>query len=298
MHRLICWLIFAIILLPVSSALARIKIFACEPEWASLSALLGGEKVTVYSATNAQQNPHYIQARPSLIARLRNADLAVCTGAELEIGWMPMLQRRARNPKVLPDKPGYFAATNHVHMLEIPDRLDRSDGDVHAQGNPHIHLDPRRILQVAEALSNRLMTIDPGNALIYQDNWITFQQRWQKAMENWELLAKPLSEMQVVVHHREWIYLLDWLSLQRVGSLEPFPGVPPTLKHLTRLKELGKPDLIIASPLNDPKPALWFHQHADVPLIILPQTVGAVKNSDDLFSFFDRIVKRLLKIEG
>lgn len=297
MTWLIQLLVFVTAILPFSGAMAQIKVFACEPEWAALTQLLGGDKVDVYSATHARQDPHHIQARPSLIARLRNADLAVCTGAELEVGWMPMLRRRARNPKVLPGRPGYFEATDHVQMLEIPDQLDRADGDVHAEGNPHIHLDPRRILQVSEALSKRLQTVDPENASTYQANWLVFDERWRQAIEDWQQRARPLSGMKAVVHHREWVYLLGWLSIQRVGSLEPNPGVPPTLSHLATLREMGKPDLIIASPLNDPKPAGWLHEQNGAPVIILPQTVGAVENSNDLFGFFDRIVERLLEAQ-
>lgn len=298
MNRLIRLLLLSAAFLPFSTAMAQIKVFTCEPEWAALTELLGGDRVKVYSATHARQDPHHIQARPSLIARLRNADLAVCTGAELEVGWMPMLQRRARNPKVLPGKPGYFEATDHVPLLEIPGQLDRADGDVHAEGNPHIHLDPRRIHQVAEALAQRLQVVDPSNGPAYHDNWAAFDQRWRKAIEDWQRKAEPLHGKTAVVHHREWVYLLDWLSIQRVGSLEPNPGVPPTLSHLSKLIDLDKPDLIIASPLNDPKPANWLHEQNGAPMVILPQTVGAVENSDDLFAFFDRLVERLLRTEG
>ncbi len=297
MHRLTRLLVFWAAFLPFSGTMAQIKVFACEPEWAALTQLLGGDRVKVYSATHARQDPHHIQARPSLIARLRSTDLAVCTGAELEIGWMPMLQRRARNPKVLAGKTGYFEATDHVQMLDIPGQLDRADGDVHAEGNPHIHLDPGRIHQVAEALAQRLQVVDPENRSTYQSNWVKFDQRWRKAIEDWQQKAKPLSGKKAVVHHREWVYLLDWLSIQRMGSLEPNPGVPPTLGHLAKLKAMGTPDLIIASPLNELKPAFWLHEQNGAPVIILPQTVGAVENSDDLFAFFDRIVERLLREE-
>ena len=174
--------LFSFALLASSGAMAKINIFACEPEWAALSKQLGGEQVKVYSATHARQDPHHIQARPSLIARLRKADLAVCTGAELEVGWMPMLQRRARNPKVLNGKPGYFEATKHVNLLEVPAQLDRADGDIHADGNPHIQLDPRRIHEVAKALAQRLQFIDPENSETYQTNWLAFDERWQKAV--------------------------------------------------------------------------------------------------------------------
>lgn len=293
MNSLLRYILIGVVLLPPSTAFAQIKVFACEPEWAELSKELGGDQVKVYSATHARQDPHHIQARPSLIARLRSADLAVCTGAELEVGWMPMLQRRARNPDVLPGKPGYFEATDHVSLLEVPDQLDRAEGDVHADGNPHIQLDPRRILQVAETLTQRLQLIDPAHAQDYQKSWETFKERWGESLIHWQHKAQPLQGKQAIVHHREWVYLLDWLGIERIGSLEPNPGVPPTPSHLAKLKELEKPAFIITSPLNDSKPADWLHEQNGAPVVTLPHTVGAVDDSDDLFTFFERIVERL-----
>lgn len=287
-------LVIGAALLPLSQAMAQIKVFACEPEWAALATTLGGEHVKVYAATHARQDPHHIQARPSLIARLRNADLAVCTGAELEVGWMPMLQRRARNPKVLTGKPGFFEATDYVELLEIPGQLDRMDGDVHADGNPHVQLDPRRILTIAKALARRLQKLEPSQTAAFQQNLEAFEQRWTQAISAWENKAAPLCDRKYVVHHREWVYLMDWLGMSRAGSLEPNPGVPPTLSHLSSLRELGKTDGIIVSPLNDTRPAQWLTEQSQSPIITLPQTVGAVEDSDDLFSFFDTIIERLL----
>lgn len=274
--------------------MARLNVFACEAEWAALTTELGGDKVKVYSATHAGQDPHYVQARPSLIARLRSADLAVCTGAELETGWMPMLQRRARNPKVLSGRTGYFEATDHVALLEAPKALDRAEGDVHADGNPHIQLDPRRILTVATALSARLQEIDNANRAYYVERLGEFTKRWQTAMTRWQQTAEPLKGQRAIVHHREWIYLLDWLGIQRAGSLEPKPGVPPTLAHLAELKELTA-NVIVISPLNDSKPSQWLHEQTGTPVVVLPQTVGAVDGSDDLFDFFDEIIRRLVE---
>lgn len=149
-------------------AQAAVKIFACEPEWGALAQELGGNLVDVTVATTALQDPHHIQARPSLIARARNADLVVCTGAELEIGWLPILLQQSGNAKVQAGQPGNFAAADHVRKLEIPGQIDRSQGDVHATGNPHIHTDPRNIAKVATALGLRLAQIDPGHASQYE----------------------------------------------------------------------------------------------------------------------------------
>ncbi len=279
-------------LLLTGTAQAKLNVFACEPEWAALVAELAGEQAEVFVATHAGQDPHHVQARPSLIARLRSADLAVCTGAELETGWMPMLQRRARNPRVLQGQAGYFEATDAVSLLEKPDELDRAEGDVHGEGNPHVQLDPRRMLEIARALSARLQQIDASNSAVYRQRLQDFAMRWQAAVGRWQSDAAALRGKRVVVHHPEWIYLLDWLGMQRVGSLEPKPGIPPNMAHLAQLKQQSA-DLILLSPLNDRKPSDWLRSQTGATAIVLPQTVGAVSGSDDLFSFFDTIVNRL-----
>lgn len=281
-------------LLTVSaSAQAAVEVFACEPEWAALSRVLVGPEAEVFSATHAAQDPHHVQARPSLIARLRGADLVVCTGAGLESGWMPMLQRRARNPRVLDGAPGYFEATDQVTLLDVPASLDRAQGHLHGDGNPHIQLDPRRLLTVAEALSQRLQQIDPANAAAYQARLAAFTTAWRAALQRWEAQAAPLRGRAAVVHHREWRYLLDWLDMRIAGALEPKPGVPPTLAHLAELKGL-QADLIIHSPLNDPQPAQWLQAQTGQPVVELPHTVGAVPDTASLEALFDTLVDRLV----
>src|SRR4051812_9797794 len=158
--------LFALVVLPlaafVAPAQAALRVLACEPEWGALVQELAGPLVEVSVATSALQDPHQIQAKPSLIARARNADLVVCTGAELEIGWLPVLLQQSGNAKVQPGQPGNFAAADVVRKLEVPTQLDRSQGDVHAGGTPPIQPDPRNIALVAVALGARLQQIDPS----------------------------------------------------------------------------------------------------------------------------------------
>jgi zinc/manganese transport system substrate-binding protein len=172
----------ALLSLPADAAL---RVFACEPEWAALAQELGGNLVDASSATTALQDPHQIQAKPSLIARVRNADLVVCTGAELEIGWLPPLLQQSGNAKVQPGQPGNFVAADLVRKLEVPGLVDRSQGDVHAAGNPHIQTDPRNIAAVATGLGARLQQLDPANAAQYAKRQADFAQRWQQAMGRW-----------------------------------------------------------------------------------------------------------------
>ena len=172
-------------------AQAKLKVFACEPEWGSLVHELAGDKVDVDVATSALQDVHVIEAKPSLIAKVRSADLVVCTGAELEVGWLPQLIKQSGNSKVASGA-GYFMAAPQVKMLEKPTALDRANGDVHPDGNPHVQLDPRRVLVIAKALDARLVQLDPANAATYQQRFTDFNTRWLAAMVKWKAEAAPL----------------------------------------------------------------------------------------------------------
>jgi zinc/manganese transport system substrate-binding protein len=278
-------------------AQAEIKIFACEPEWAALAQELGGEKVSVFTATTALQDPHHIEARPSLIARLRQADLLVCTGAELEAGWLPVLLRQSGNARVQPGRPGYFEAANHVRMLEIPARLDRAEGDVHAAGNPHIQTDPRNIGVVATALARRLAEIDPAGANHYQARHRDFAQRWNTAIKRWEQQAAPLRGVRIVVQHKGFPYLENWLGLSEVTALEPRPGLEPTSGHLAELLEKLRREpaqMILRAAYHDGRASEWLAERAGIPVVVLPFTVGGNDQARDLFSLFDDTLQRLL----
>lgn len=280
------------------SAHAALNVFACEPEWAALAQELGGDKVTVFSATSAKQDAHHIEARPSLVAKLRQADLAVCTGAELEAGWLPVLLRQAGNAGVQTGRPGYFEAAMTVARLEIPARLDRSLGDIHASGNPHVHTDPRRMATIATKLAERLVQLDPPNAAYYRTQHDAFAGRWQQAIQTWSARAAPLKGMRVVAHHRDWIYLYDWLGLVDAGTLEPKPGIPPTATYLARLKqELARNParVVIRTPHQDARPSEWLEREAGVHAVLLPYTVGGTPAAKDLFALYDDTVTRLLE---
>jgi zinc/manganese transport system substrate-binding protein len=289
-------LIVLVLALAAPLAHATLRVFACEPEWDALVRELGGDSVEVYAATTAQQDPHRIQARPSLIAQLRQADLLVCTGADLEGGWLPVLLRQARNPAVQPGQPGHFLAAEQVTLLEAPTSVDRAEGDVHPQGNPHIQVDPRRIAAVAAALGRRLAEIDSANAAGYAARTDGFLKRWQDATKQWERLAAPLRGRRYVVHHAEWVYLFDWLGLQTAGAIEPKPGLPPAAGHLAALTQqlaARRADGIVRSPLSDPRAVDWLATEAGLPVIELPQTVGATSDASSLTALFDAIVGRL-----
>lgn len=280
------------------SARADLRVFACEPEWGALVQELAGDKADVFVATTALQDPHHIQARPSLIAKVRRADLVVCTGAGLEVGWLPLLLRRSANGRIQPGQPGYFEASAWVILLDKPVRLDRAEGDIHPEGNPHIQTDPRNILTVARALAPVLAQLDPENAGHYKQRLDDFQQRWQAAMARWNEKAAPLRGTPVVLHHKGWAYLVNWLGLKVVGTLEPKPGIPPSTAHLQALLQrlqFQPAKLIIHAAYQDPRPDEWLSQHAHIPAVTLPFTVGGTPGAKDLFGLFDDTLERLLK---
>jgi zinc/manganese transport system substrate-binding protein len=291
----VCAAALALALAP--PARAALNVFACEPEWGALAGELGGADVSIFVATTARQDPHQIQARPALISRLRNADIAVCTGAELEIGWMPVLLRQASNAKVQPGSPGYFEATQQVRLLEVPTRLDRAEGDIHPGGNPHVQTDPRYMRLIAAALAKRFEEIDPAHAAAYAQRAKAFDDKLGQAILRWQAEAAPLRGVNAVIYHKAWIYLFTWLGMNEVGTIEPKPGVPPGSAYLAQLlDEIPKRQarLVIYAAYQDPRAPDFIAEKAHIPAVMLPFTVGGDDNAKDLFSFYDDTIKRLL----
>jgi zinc/manganese transport system substrate-binding protein len=286
-----------LLLTGIAPAYANLNVFACEPEWGALSSEIGGDKVSIYTATTGGQDPHLIQARPSLIAKMRNADILVCTGAELEIGWLPMLESQASNAKIQPGAPGSFFATNFVNLLEAPAALDRALGDIHAAGNPHVQTDPRNILTVAKAMGARFAQLDGANASYYQSRLADFEQRWNAALAKWAAQAAPLKGTPIAVQHLSWVYMENWLGLKRVIPLEPKPGVPASSGYLAEvLQRLQQQPakFVIRAAYEDSRPSEFVAEKAGIPAIVLPFTVGGTDGAKDLFSLYDDTISRLL----
>jgi zinc/manganese transport system substrate-binding protein len=293
------WFCFGLLssLIVAAPAHAALRVLACEPEWGALVQELGGPLVEVSVATSALQDPHQIQARPSLIARTRNADLLVCTGAELEVGWLPMLLQQSGNARLQPGQPAHFLAADAVPRLEVPAQLDCAQGDVHAAGNPHVQTDPRNIALVAAALGARLQQLDAANAAAYHTRLQDFLQRWQQALQRWSVQAAPLKGTAVASQHKAFGYLYQWLGLVEVAVLEPKPGVEPSVTHLQQVLAAlkAKPArMVIYAAYQDPRPSNWLQRNAGVPAVKLPFTVGGSEGAKDLFSLFDDTLERLL----
>jgi zinc/manganese transport system substrate-binding protein len=292
MNRLITLLL--LLTAPLTSV--ALEVFACEPEWAALVEELAGENANLTVATTSFQDPHQLQARPSLIAATRSADLLICTGADLEIGWLPLLLRRAGNADIQPGRAGNFMAANYVRKLEIPMLVDRSQGDIHPQGNPHIHLNPNNISRVADKLAERLSVLDPANESDYAARLQRFQDRWEIATIDWEERGEKLSGLRLASHHLGFSYLADWLDLNIVATLERTPGIPPSASHLAKLLEqlsANPPAAVVRTPYANEKPSLWLAERLDVKALLLPYTVNEVDGPVDLFALFDMTLAAL-----
>jgi len=301
MHSIVRWLAAALLAVTVSPAYAVLNVFATVPEWGALAEELGGDAVKVYVATNALQDPHHIEAKPSLIARARGADLVVATGAELEVGWLPLVTQQAGNPKVRPGQPGYFEAANYVTLLDKPTRLDRAEGDVHPAGDPHIQGDPRNISRVAAALAARLAEIDPANAETYRSRYKTFDEKWRAAIARWEREAAPLKGVPILVQHKGFTYLIAWLGMKEVAALEPKPGVEPTVSYLSEVLatiQRQPVKIVIRAAYQSDRASQWIAERAKITPVVLPFTVGGDPEAKDLFGLFDDTLARLLKAIG
>lgn len=287
------------VLCVLATSTQALTVFACEPEWAALVRELAPH-AKVHSATHALQDPHHVEARPSLIAALRRANLAVCTGAELEAGWLPMLQQRAGNPRVHDRADGMFFASDHVALIDPqPEGAGPFAGDVHAAGNPHIHLDPHRIRDVAEALTRQLQALEPAHHARYAQRWAAFDADWQARIVQWERRAAPLRGMKVAAQHGTFAYFWRWLHIEQVADLEPLPGMPPTPGHLQRLLatlRTAPPQAVVATTYQDGRSARWLASQlgSGTPALSLPATVTDGAPAASLPALFDHLIGQLL----
>lgn len=276
---------------------AEIRILATMADWGALAKELGGERVDVYTATSALQDVHRVEAKPSLVARARKANLVVANGAELEVGWLPVLLQESGNARIQRGAPGFFEAAAYLQLLEVPLRFDRALGDIHPQGNPHVHLNPRNVARIAKALTAKLSSLDPEGAGYYAGRGDDFTKRWDEATARWESRAMRLKGVPVVVMHRDQLYLCRWLGLQELAAIEPKPGVPPSAGYLgklvARLSET-RPRMILLNAYNDPKAAKWLSERVNAPAVVLPFSVGGTQAAKDLFGLFDDTIDRLL----
>lgn len=281
----------------VATKAFALNVFTCEPEWKSLTEEITKDKADVYSATNATQDVHYIQAKPSLIAKIRKADMVVCSGADLEIGWLPLILRKAGSAKVQEGGENLIYAAQYVQTIEKPTRIDRADGDVHPNGNPHLHLNPYNVLKVGKVIADKLSEIDSENSEFYQKNFADFSAKMNSQIKTWEQRAQPIKGTNVITNHKNMSYLFDWLKIKTIGTLEPKPGIPATSKHLNELKsitEQNKIAFIAYAPFESSKPAEWLSKESGVKAIVLPYTIGGNKETNNLFDLYQNSIDLML----
>lgn len=277
-----------------------LSVFVCEPEWGALVKTIY-PRAEVFSATSALQDPHYIEARPSLIARLRSADIAVCTGAGLESSWLPILQARAGNPQVQDGETGMVYLAQAVTLIDpIRGVVTPFSGDLHADGNPHFHLDPQRLLQAGRVLRDRIAKVRPDESAQILANFERFELEFSERIKRWERLAEPLRGKKVMTQHVSFGYLWAWLMIAPIADLEPKPGMAPTPGHLERLRrEMAVTPVaaIVIARHHDRRPAEWLSRQAEgkgVPLVVLPATVS-VMSSSGIIEWFDGLIATLLQ---
>jgi zinc/manganese transport system substrate-binding protein len=277
---------------------AAFTVFACEPEWAALTRVMLPD-ARVHVATHSLQDPHHIEARPALIAQLRQADMAVCTGASLEAGWLPKLLQRSGNARVQ----DVLFASDHVNMIDPQPGAIGSPwaGDVHAEGNPHVHLDPRNLLLVANALAARLQVQIPAQKAAIEQRRAAFEMRWKSHLTQWQQRAMPLRGRQVAAQHTTFGYLWDWLGIQQTADLEPKHGMSPTPGHLQRLLaglQAKPPMAVVVAGYQDSRPGKWLTGQlgSNVPLLVLPATVSEDADAEGLLRWMDSLLGSLLGV--
>ena len=276
---------------------APLRVVATTSDLASVAGELGGDRVELQSICPGTQDPHFLQAKPTYTLKLRNADLLVSIGLELEKAWLGLLDEGARNPRILPGQPGNIEGSKGLEILEIPaGGVDRSLGDVHPDGNPHYMLDPRNVEVVAKNIAERLQSLDGAGSAFYAERLKAFLSRMESARAGWEKKAAGLRGKKVVVYHRDLIYLARWLGLDIVDAVENIPGVRPSSSHLADLEGKIKAqgwDLILASAFSDRAVAQSVAGKTGAALVFLPAAPDQGSGIADEFALFERIIQNL-----
>ncbi|HET9252886.1 MAG TPA: metal ABC transporter substrate-binding protein [Candidatus Eisenbacteria bacterium] len=281
----------------------KLSVITTTQDLASIAAEIGGDRVKVESLAKGYQDPHFVDAKPSYLVKLRKADLFVQVGRDLEVGWAPGLLQNARNSRILPGGSGFVDASAGVSVLEQGQRAGREQGDVHPLGNPHYWLDPANGTVIARNIRDGLSRVSPGNRTYFDERTRAFERRLGESVARWKSEAKAigLTGAKVVTYHRSWSYFAKAFGCEVIGNVEPRPGVPPPPKHIQSLTEQIQAErvpLLIVEPYFDPKLPSRVAQQGGATLVVLPPSVGAVKEATDYFRLFDVQLSMLRKALG
>lgn len=288
----------ALALLGSANASAAVNVITSTQDLASIVKDVGGDKVNVDSLAKGYQDPHFVEAKPSFILKLHQADLLVAVGRELEIGWLPPLITQSRNAKIQPGGPGYLDASQNAKILDMPTgQITRAMGDVHPQGNPHFWLDPGNGRRVAQAVQAKLTELSPGDAAYFAQRYADFDRRLAEAEKRWKAAMAPYKGLKVVSYHRSWPNFADAFGLDVIGYVEPKPGIPPSPAHTLDLEQEMKRQhvkIVLVEPYFDSKtPNAIGRDTGAVVLVMLP-SVGGVKEVTDYFQLFDYDINLLV----
>jgi zinc/manganese transport system substrate-binding protein len=260
----------------------------------SLARKIGGEKIHVTTLVKPNQDPHMVEAKPSMILAGRKADMLMYNGLDLEIGYLPLILESARNPKIVPGKAGNFDCSRFVRVIEKPVAVDRNLGDVHPLGNPHYHFSPSNILRVTSAMTHALAAMDKANAAFYQKNFQEFESKFDRKQKQWRSL--DLHGKRFIAYHKLFEYLASEFCIEFIGYVEPKPGIPPSAGYVAELIESirqNKPDGILTTIYYGKKQSESIGEKTGVKVILLPGDVGAMEGTDDWFAFMDTVLKAL-----
>jgi zinc/manganese transport system substrate-binding protein len=288
------FLAIALSLTLTTSAFAGLNVLATLPWIGSAAKEIGKDKINVTVLAKPGQDAHFLEAKPSMILAARKADIIMYDGLDLEIGYLPLVIESSKNPKLMPGQPGNFDCSQFISVLEKQTTVDRSMGDVHPLGNPHYHFSPSRVLRVAEGIARLLADADKSNAGYYEANYKAFAQRLREKEKQWH--AVPLQEQKFIAYHKYFEYLAAEYGFKIIGYIEPKPGIPPSAAHIEGLIETmkkEKPAAILVTPANGMQEAESLSAKTGVKVIVLPHDVGSLPGTDDLISYWDKVISLL-----
>lgn len=285
--------------LPIPAYAKKLNVVTSTTDMAALSWEVGGDKVNVESIAKGYQDPHFVEAKPSFLLKLRQADLLVVVGLQLEIGWLPPLINQSGNPRIQVGAPGYLDASQFAEILEIPQgTVTRAEGDVHPLGNPHYWLDPDNGRRIARGIAGKLSDADPGDAAYFQQRFQDFDKRLTVAEQKWEAEMKPYRGRKVVTYHRSFPNFAKHFGLDVIGYVEPRPGIPPTPSHTVELIQLMRREnckVVLVEPDFDLKTPQSIGRETGAQVVVYLPSVGGEKGVDDYFKLFDYDIGLLIK---
>ena len=291
-----------VFLFATSYAHAALKVVTTTQDLAAITRAVGGEYVDVQSLTPGTRDPHFAEAKPSMIRKVYRADLLLLIGADMEIGWLPPLLQSGRNSRVQPGGSGYLDLSTNIRLLDIPTgTINRAMGDVHAKGNPHYWLDPRNGIRMSSAISQRLSELDPEHSDFYQSRQAAFEKKLTQKLAEWQKILVPLKDKPVIAYHKSFIYLADVFDFHIIAEVEPKPGISPSARHLNRLVDRIQKEnvtLFIMEPYYERRSSQYLNQKTGINVAVLPQSVKSMPDIVDYFTLFDGIVASLKTAGG